>query len=325
MHNCNLNEAMARRLPPLNPLKVFEVAARYCSFVRAAEELNITQSAVSRQVRTLEEYLQVPLFRRGHRALELTESARRYLPALTQAFDTIDHATGRIFDVKDKNRLFLKASLRTLFMSWLLPRFSSFRSRYPEFELNLSTSVTISGDDFYKEPIDVALSREHPNVEGLRCEAFMEELLIPVCSPSFLMASGQLKHANDMKGLTLLHNRTRSGCWRTWLEATDATDVDPEAGVTLDGFFITVQAAITGMGIAMVPRPIAEDWLLSGQLIQPFDLAVPSGDRYYLLYQEHRAKVPKIGAFRSWLFDEAKSVNRSSTSESPDTVTIDTG
>lgn len=295
---------MARRLPPLNPLRAFEVAARHASFKSAGEELNLTQSAISRQVKTLEDYLRVSLFRRDNRTLELTEAGKQYLPALTQAFDTIDHATARLFNVGHKNRLFVKSSLRTFLMGWLVPRLPSFRDQRPDLEVNLSTSLSISSDDLFTEPVDIAISRDRPDVDGIRQETLLEEFLVPVCSPRLLESAGQVNSPGDLSRFTALHNSSRSDCWQVWLKGTGFSGVRLGSELHFDGFYMTIQAAIAGMGVAILPVPIAQEALRLGHLVQPLKRSVPSGDSYYLLYLSHRCDLPKIKDFRDWLFAE---------------------
>ena len=300
---------MTRRLPPLNPLRAFEAAARHLSFTLAADELNVTQSAISRQVKTLETYLQAQLFQRSSRALVLTEAGKRYLPSVHQALDIIDHATAQLFGENTRDRLFIKSSLRTFSMNWLLPRLSSLRAEHPDLEIDFGTAVSISEEHFCRESIDVALGREYPRVEGLRREEFMKEVLVAVCSPKLMSGDVPILESSDIRHHTLLHNGTRPECWAVWLHKASVVGVDTTSGLVFDSFYLTVRAAIAGMGIAILPLPIAEEPLKRGHLVMPFEVRVTSGDSYSLLYLEHRSVLPKVQAFRDWLFREAESVS----------------
>ena len=302
---------MRRRLPPLNPLRAFEAAARNLSFTLAADELSVTQGAISRQVKTLEDYLQTPLFRRGFRSLELTGTAKRYVPAIQEALNTIDYATGQLFKKTGNDRLYVKTSLQTFAMTWLVPRFSSFRQLHQDLDVDFVTSISLGEEDFFREPIDVAVGRERPKVKGLKAEEFMEEELLVVCSPNLLSSDNPLSIPADLAHHTLLHNGTRVSCWSVWLRQTGTKGIDTSSGLVFDSFYLTVQAAIAGIGVAVLPVPIADVSLRQGYLVTPFDLPVMSGEKYYLLYLEHRSEVPKIRAFRDWLFQEAVNANKS--------------
>ena len=302
---------MSRRLPPLNPLRAFEAAARHLSFTLAADELSVTQGAVSRQVRTLENYFQTPLFRRGSRSLELTDTAKRYVPAIQGALDTIDHATGQLFKKTDNDRLYVKTSLQTFAMTWLVPRFSSFRQLHQDLDVDFVTSISLGEEDFFREPIDVAVSRERPKVKGLKAEEFMEEELVVVCSPSLLSGDIPLSIPADLVHHTLLHNVTRASCWSVWLRQTGTKGIDTTSGLIFDSFYLAVQAAIAGIGVAVLPVPVADVSLRQGYLVTPFDFPVMSGEKYCLLYLEHRSEVTKIRAFRDWLFQEAENAHKS--------------
>ena len=302
---------MGRQLPPLNPLRAFEVAARHLSFTLAAKELFVTQGAISRQVKRLEEYLQAPLFQRGYRSLELTDTAKRYVPEIQEALNTIEHATGRLFKKKDNDRLYVKASLQTFAMTWLVPRFSSFRQLHPDLEVDFVTSIFLREEDFFNEPIDVAVSRERPKLKGLKVEEFMEEELVVVCSPNLLSGDFPLSTPADLMHHTLLHNANRANCWSIWLRQTGTKGIDTTAGLVFDSFYLTVQAAIAGIGVAVLPAPIADVSLRQGYLVTPLDFPVMSGEKYCLLYLEHRSGVPRIKAFRDWLFQEVQNSNSS--------------
>lgn len=304
-HSFPVADMKRRRLPPLNPLRAFEVAARNGSFTLAAKELNLTQSAISRQVGALERYLGVSLFRRESGRLEPTELAERYLPILSQAFDSMNSATESLFGSKDHSRLFIKSSLRTFSMTWLMPRLSSYRALHPDNEITLNTSTRIRAEDFDEEPIDIAVTRDPPHRPGLKREMLMDEYLTVVCNPGRKVDDVEITQPSDLARCTLLNNSVRPECWNIWFDKTEIDGVNRGEGPSLDGFSIVIQAAIAGIGVAVLPKPVAEQSIELGLLFEPFNFQVSSGGSYYLLYPEHRGSREKVRAFKEWLLAEA--------------------
>lgn len=310
---------MSRRLPSLNALRAFEAAARHLSFSRAAEELHVTQGAISRQIRALETYLGVPLFRRLTRALQLTEHGEQYLPAMRDAFDRMEQATLRIVSSREGGILTVSV-LPTLAMRWLIPRLPRFTEAHPDIEVRMITSIRPVS--FSREDVDLAirvgLPADHPDRPagpridltmaedwtGVRADWLMPDVLIPVCSPTLFERSPPLHRPEDLRSHTLLHTATRARAWPDWLSAVGVNGIDAEAGPAYGHFFMTLQAATEGRGVALVPKVLVLSDLAAGHLVAPFGAAVESAGSYYLLCRQHQWDLAKIRAFREWLSAE---------------------
>ncbi len=310
---------MARHLPSLVALRAFEAAARHLSFTAAAEELNVTQGAVSRHIKSLEEALKLRLFRRLPRSLELTPEGQAYFPALREALDTIERATRRLYS-RSADQVLTLSVLPTLAMSWIIPRLSAFNALHPAIEIRMVTSILPA--DFRAE-IDMALrvgtrqSRPHrrsgaridlvmaEDWAGIEAEYLMPDVLVPVCSPSLAAGNPPLRNTSDLKRHVLVHTATRPNAWADWLRAAGQTDIDPVPGPSYGHFFMSIQAAMRGKGVACVPNVLVADEIAAGRLAIPFDKPVDSAGAYHLLYRKHEADQPKIRAFRDWLVQEA--------------------
>ena len=289
---------MARHLPPLNSLRAFEAAARHMSFTRAAEELYVTQGAVSRQVKTLEEYLDVQLFQRLNRSLLIAEEGQIYMGAIGKAFDIIDNATSRLQKLSDEGLLTIRL-LPTFALRWLIPRLHEFQEVYPRIEVRITTSLRPG--DYTREDVDIIVGRRPDKRANLRFDHIMDENLVAVCSPSLLSGDIPLGVPADLKNHTLLHAMTRENAWGVWLQAIGEEDIDPDKGLRFEHYYFTLQAAVEGLGVAMAPGPLVEDDLASKRLVAPFDVIVSSDDAYYLMYPESRAELPKVRYFREWV------------------------
>ncbi len=306
---------MARRLPSPVALRAFEAAARHLSFTAAAAELNVTQGAISRHVKFLEGYLNVPLFRRLPRGLELTAEGKVYYPAMREAFDVMERATRRVLHSKE-DRVLRLSVLPTLAMSWIIPELSQFSARNPSIEVHLVTSIAPA--DFRSEidlairvglPAPQASPAEKARIDltmvqdwsGLEVEYLMPDLIEPVCSPALLDGGPPLRSIADLRHHALLHTTTRMHAWADWLHAVGADDIDPVAGTGFNHFFMTLQAAREGQGVACVPTILAKPDVTAGRLVAPFRRQVESAGGYHLLYRKHEADSAKIRAARAWL------------------------
>ena len=297
---------MTRRLPPLSALRAFEAAARHLSFTRAAGELHVTQTAISHQIRGLEEHLGVRLFRRLPRGLLLTEEGQSYLPAVRDAFDRIDAATGELIAARAGGRL--TASMIPSFAArWLVPRLGRFRSAHPEIDLRISASVHLV--DFAREDVDIAIRMGRGHYPGLRVDRLFGEALIPVCSPALLEGSRPLRRPEDLRHHVLLHDDDYTG-WRLWLELAGVAGVDPRRGLTFSDSGMVVQAATEGQGVALARVALAAWDLAAGRLIRPFEVSIARDLAYYLVCPEASAERPRITAVRAWLLAEAAAYAR---------------
>jgi LysR family glycine cleavage system transcriptional activator len=296
---------LSRRLPPLNALRAFEAAGRHLSFTKAAEELNVTQAAISHQVKALEERLGVTLFRRRNRALLLTDTGQAYLPVLREAFDAIAEGTERI--VRREDRGPLKISVLPSFAAkWLLPRLPLFNARHPDIDILVSASSALV--DFERDEVDLAIRYGRGDYPGLHVEFLFRDQIYPVCSPRLLETKGQPSSPEDLKHFPLLHDDAdllqEGPSWNAWFKEVGAPGIGPPRGLGYSDSSMAVQAAIEGQGIALARSSIAGDDLASGRLVRLFDFEVSSSFAYYLALPARALELPKVEAFRDWLIVE---------------------
>ncbi len=295
---------MAERLPPLNALRSFEVAARHLSFTKAAEELHVTHSAISHQIKALEEWLGIPLFRRVNRGLLLTEPGQAYLKPVRESFQKLGEATWRL---KAKGRSGpLTVSVMPSFASkWLVPRLRRFRERHPDIDVRISASPDLT--DFDSEDVDVAVRYGRGNWSGdLRFDLLIRDSMFPVCSPKLLEGPLPLKTIADLSHHTLLTDYDwRVDFWQLWLDAAGVNDLVPRHALSFNYSNLMLQAAIDGLGVALTQNALAGDDLAAGRLVRLFDVTLPTDYAFYVVTPSLTATRPKIVAFRDWLLDEA--------------------
>lgn len=291
---------MTARLPSLNGLRAFEAAARHLSFTLAAAELNVTQTAISHQIRRLEEELGIRLFVRQNRALALTPEARDYLPGVRAAFNDLRLATDRLLR-KDDDKVLTVSTLASLAAKWLLPRLTDFQEHHPGIDVRITTSTSLV--DFQRDNVDAAIRYGRGQWPGLRADWLMADELFPVCSPSLLRGDRPLRQPEDLRGYPLLHtSNANSDDWRLWLTAAGLPgDIAKQPGITFDMIFMTIQAAIDGIGVAMGRTSYVQDDIAKGRLVVPFKIALPADAGFYLVAPEGRREAPKLTAFRDWM------------------------
>ncbi|MSP66948.1 MAG: transcriptional regulator GcvA [Alphaproteobacteria bacterium] len=301
---------MSRRLPPLNALRAFEAAARHLSVTKAADELSVTPAAVSHQVKALEDYLGVKLFRRGKRQLLLTEAGQGSLPDLRASFDRIALAMERIR--RRPGSGILTVSTTPVFgAKWLVPRLDRFREEQPEIDVLLSATMQIV--DFGKEEVDIAVRYGTGNYPGLQVERLLSDQIYPVCSPRLLEGRHPLRVPADLGHHTLLHDENPHDVsipnWRMWLLAAGVSGVDATRGPRFDNPSLTLEAAVDGHGVALGRHVLVAGDLAAGRLVKPFSLAFPVAFAYFIVYPEAAGRDPKVVAFRDWLMAEASGRN----------------
>jgi LysR family transcriptional regulator, glycine cleavage system transcriptional activator len=296
---------MTARLPSLNGLRAFEAAARHLSFTQAASELNVTQTAISHQIRRLEEELGIRLFIRKNRALALTPQARDYLPGVRAAFNDLRLATDRLLR-KEDDRVLTVSTLASLAAKWLLPRLSAFQEAHPGIDVRITTSTALV--DFRDGGVDAAIRYGRGHWPGLRAEWLMADEGFPVCSPALLSGKRPLRTPEDLRDHVLLHtSNANSDDWRLWLTAAGLpSDISKQPGITFDLILMTVQAAIDGIGVAMGRTSYVQDDIAKGRLVVPFDITLPPDAGFYLVSPDGVPEPPKLKAFRQWLLASAK-------------------
>ncbi len=286
----------------MNALRAFEAAARHLSFTRAAQELSVTQAAISHQVKALEERLEVTLFRRLNRRLLLTDAGQAYLPPVRDAFDRLADATARL-RAHDSTGLLTVSVLASFAAKWLVPRLGKFREAHPHIDVHVAPSDHLT--DFAAENVDVGIRYGRGEWPGLRADRILTENLFPVCSPQLLAGPHPLCTPADLRHHTFLHDDMRID-WRMWLVAAGVDDVDPSGGPSFTDSSMLVQAAVEGQGVALARSALAADDLAAGRLVKPFDISLPSEAAYYVVCPEAASERPKIAAFRAWLVAEAE-------------------
>jgi LysR family glycine cleavage system transcriptional activator len=309
---------MIYRLPPLQSLRAFESACRHLSFKKAAEELHVTPAAISQQIKGLENYLGVPLFRRLTRALETTPQAEAMLPKIREGFACLAMAVDA---TRQPGEAVLTVMAPPSFATrWLVSRLPHFLAAYPEVKLRLSSSVdavdrrgeTLSPAE---EEIDlreatscVAIRFGTGNYPGYRVERLLAPDWVPVCSPR-LLADRPLREAADLAAHVLIHDETieageRYPGWEEWLKLAGVTNINAQRGPRFSNAVLAVEAALDGQGVALALLPLVAADVAAGRLVVPFSLGVPSPYAYYLVMPEALVGRSEVAAFRNWLMGE---------------------
>lgn len=298
-----------RRLPALSSLRAFEAAGRHLSFSRAADELLITQSAVSHHVRKIEEELGVRLFLRQKRSVSLTPEGKSYLACLSQAFDLMAKGTD---EARTPGRRTLRVSLLASFAThWLIPRLPRFTASHPDIDLVLKPSVHPA--DLTAEPIDLSIRYGRGGWNGAQAQLFLAERITPVCSPALLARTATPSRAEDLtQHKLLLSFSTDPFEWLLWSEMA-GVDLAHAPSLMLHDYNIVLQAVVDGQGMAIGRHCLIEDLLRSNALVMPFpDLIVSEGIGYWIILPDHAKSQAK--AFAQWLIREAATTKHESCS-----------
>jgi LysR family transcriptional regulator, glycine cleavage system transcriptional activator len=293
---------MSRHLPQMTALRAFEAAARHLSFARAAEELHVTPAAISQQIKQLESYLGISLFRRG-RHLALNQAAAQALPLLSEGFDQLERAVARLHTGRDDDPLVISVP-PTFASRWLMARLDDFQSAYPDIELHLHASRRLV--DFATEEVDLAVRFGSAPYPGLHADRLMPESIVPVAAPTLAAA---IATPADLTRHTLLNDDARSWDpnfpdWDTWLSSFGVT-----GKLRIRRFSdsnLVIDAATAGLGVALMWHSLVADELREGRLQRLFDSILPSAHGYHLVVPPNRLQVPKIAAFRDWMIRQAQ-------------------
>lgn len=292
----------ARRLvPSLSALQAFESAARHGSFTRAAEELDLTQGAVSRQVAALEESLGVSLFERVRQRVALTPAGATYADEVREALSRIAAATLSAMAFRGSGGTLGLAILPTFGTRWLIPRLPGFFRAHPEVTINFATRIVPF--DFAADGLDAAIHFGDPVWPGAELHPLMNEEIVPVASPA-LVRDTPLSEPADVLRVPLLQQATRPRAWADWLEAQDLPAARAVMGPAFEQFAMAARAAVAGLGIAILPLFLVEEELRAGQLVVPFDRPIASRQSYWLVYPRGKREMPALAAFRDWLLAE---------------------
>jgi len=293
---------MQRRLPSLNALRAFEAAARHLSFTKAADELNVTQAAVSHQVKALEDQIGIQLFLRRNRQLILTDAGQTLLPDLIGAFDAMDTALARV-KRRDQAGILIVATMDSLAAAWLMPRLGLFRDENPDIDIRLATSDIAV--DYDRDGIDIGIRYGRGTWAGLTAEELMHEEIFPVCAPALIERGPGLRSPADLRHYPLIHDDMTED-WNMWLNAAGLHDIDPTRGTGYTHSNLVIQAAINAEGVALGRGLLVADAIRAGKLVAPFDLALTAEYRYYVTCTDTNYDRPKVRVFRDWLMREAR-------------------
>lgn len=292
-----------KALPPLNTLRAFEAAARHESFNRAAQTLHITPSAVSHQIRQLEEDLGSELFERLPRKVRLNAAGRRFLVPVQEALGQLASAAEQIRQPRESNLLTLSCTPAFL-VGWLVPRLTDFHRAWPDIEVRLDMSPQLV--DLHASDVDACV-RYSPSAQAfpdLEAHWLFGEELVPICSPSMVGEGGILQKPEDLARVTLMHSFSRVGQWRNWLRAAGIEGVNTEQGPRFSTDSIAVEAAASGLGVALASRIVVAKQLAEGRVVIPFDVGFCHDYGYFLVYPPEAAKERRISAFRDWILQE---------------------
>ena len=312
---------MVERLAHLNALKVFEAAARHLSLKKAAQELNVTPAAVSHQVKLLEDYLGVRLFRRLNRGLELTPAARAALPQLSAGFDTLAQALASMRPQPDTGQLTISAP-PSFATRWLVPRLHRFFSAHPEIDVRVSarlrrvkqgakdSEVELATLENWLQESDVAILYGHGGYPDYRADKLLSPTIAPICSPALLHGEHPLRRPEDLAHHALVHDDTGalydgSAFWDVWLKAAGVEGIDTSRGSHFSHAVLAVEAAADSLGVVATLPLLAASELAVGRLVMPFDLQVPLKSAYYAVSDDLGGQRPAVAAFRDWLLAEA--------------------
>ena len=313
---------MIYRLPPLNALRVFEAAARHLSFKEAAAELHITQAAVSHQVKSLEEYLGVELFRRAGRGVRLTEAAKAALPRLREGFEALAAAVETVHERAGETELVI-TSPPVFTARWLMPRLADFARREPKIDVRVVSSskmvdagaldsATLVGNfDLRSESSGVEIHLGAGDYPGYRADKLFSVSTIVVANPELVQGKPGLREPADLAQHTLLHDDAmdlvaQGHAWAKWLDMAGVADkVDGTRGPHFSTNILSLEAASQKLGVALALRPMVDADLASGRLVEPFAVEVTPGSAYYLVCPDLIAARPAVEAFRAWLLEKA--------------------
>ncbi len=292
---------MSRRLPPLNAIKMFEAAARNESFVAAADELSVTASAVSHQIKILEEYLGVILFRRNKRKVQLTPQGEQYLVSIRYALDEIDVATQRLRSNPETDVVTISVAPNFL-TRWLMPRMQRFQKKFPEIELQISASTGLI--DFNRSNIDMAVYFGDGGWHDIDVHFLRDVLLVPVCSPALITEGKPLAKPEDLRKHTLIHVSRRLDEWQQWLQLSGVEWAGFGHGLRLSSSQLATAAAQEGLGVALADSTLSSREIAEGKLIMPFDAMLDTQKSFYLVHQKNRLLTHGMRVFKEWVIEE---------------------
>jgi LysR family glycine cleavage system transcriptional activator len=293
---------MKKKIPPLNWIRSFEAAARHLSFTHAASELNLTQAAISQQIKGLENQLGSVLFNRLPRGLELTNAGAAYLPAVHDSVEKLRIATEELFGHGRTNLLTIKVNL-VFFTCWLAPKLHRFRALHPDINLRITSNIWCDYDENSADS-DLDVRYGKGKWQALQADRLTWDELIPVCSPDYLKHNPPLTTPQDLAKHSLLHVIGYEEGWGHWLSKTENQDVRISTGIQFDTLVTALEMAALGEGIALGRTSLVDNMLKSGRLVAPLEKTVATDEAFYLVYTTAKLISPEVKAFRDWLLQE---------------------
>lgn len=300
---------MVRRIPPLNPLHVFEVVARTENLTAAAQQLHVTQSAVSRQIGVLESYLGVQLFRRERHGVSLTRVGQGYADQILPAFEAIADATDALTQSSRQGALRVR-TYTTFAAKWLIPKLGEFRAQHPNIEVRISSGVP--DVDFDRDPVDVAIQFGNGRWPHVQTDLLFRDEIEPVCSPSFLARHApNPRYPESLLRQRLLVSHYRRTDWDVWLQAMDLGEPAQQSEhMTFGSTILCWQAAVESLGMAIGQNALLAAEFSSGQLVRPFDKPLLREPAYYLVRPQRQRETRKVQVFRDWLLQASEPMRR---------------
>ncbi len=294
-------------MPSLDLLQGFEAAARHLSFTKAGEELFLTQSAVSRQIKELEDQLGVPLFHRRHRALTLTEAGQQFHAAAAQVMTTMRSATSRLRAQSGRKTLSVTTT-NSFAALWLIPRLAGFTRTHPDVEVKITAETRVQ--DLERDGLDVAIRHGPASLAGANAIRLFGERVFPVCSPK-LLKKLPLREPADLKNHCLLQYSDPEGRhpwlhWKSWLEVARIPDLRPASTLSFSGYDQIIPAAVAGHGVALGRSPLLKDLLAAKELVAPFKSSADPARAYFAITSRSAAGRAEVTGFIDWLKEEAK-------------------
>ncbi len=291
-----------RRMPPLKALQAFEAASRLGSFAAASDELHLTPSAISHQIRWLEQRLGIALFHRVHRSTVLTDAGSRYAEAVAEAFGLIEAGT-RAIERTGKSDILTVHSVPSFATQWLMPRLSRFSSLNPDIDVRLNASVGLVDLAAGEADFDIRYGTVFPE-NGVTVLSFPEEPIVVLCAPALASGRPGIRRPSHLGGCTLIHSEVNLYSWRDWQRDHPGVVLALERGPRFDRSFMAISAATDGIGVALESRLLVERELESRQLVIPFGSDGPRLVCHHLKFLTTKTHLPKMRAFRDWLFEE---------------------
>ena len=295
---------MRKKLPPLNALRSFEAAARHTSFKEAANELCVSQSAISHQIKLLEDHLGVELFTRKARAVELTRAGKIYYPVLRNAFDHIVEATSQITTPNAAGVVTVQI-YSTLAIRWLIPRLPQFQTNHPDIQVRLNTAQT--DVDFAHDDVDACVMIGKAVEDDLHYRYLFSSEIFPVCSPSLLTRGHGIASPQDLEKQTILQVHPSSKDWDIWLNAHSLESIDPNSGLMFDSYDHALATAAQGLGVALGMQPYLARELALGTLVEIFEgERVGHDDDWFFVCRKGKEKIRKIAVLSDWLYEQVR-------------------